>query len=52
MKKSSIKKLLKLHREIKNYDYERTSAQMIIEEVLLAECGEDELSNTSVSYRG
>ena len=54
MKKSSIKKLVQLHRQIKDYDYDRTSAQMAIEEVLIAECGEDELeeaTNTSVTYK-
>ena len=46
MKKSSIQKLLKVHREVY-----KEELKMLVEEVLLAECGEDELkSNTSVNY--
>lgn len=46
MKKSSIQKLLKVHREVY-----KEELKMLVEEVLLAECGEDELkSNTSVKY--
>ena len=49
MKKESIKKLLQVHRE--TY---KTELQMLVEEVLIAECGEEELTeatNTSVSYK-
>ena len=49
MKKKSIENLLKVHAEIYGED-----KKALIEEVLIAECGEDELSeatNTSVSYK-
>ena len=54
MKKTSVKKLLEVHRDIDNYNREKTELKMLIEEVLIAECGEDELSeatNTSVSCK-
>ena len=54
MKKESIKKLLEVERELDNYNRDKTELKMLIEEVLIAECGEDELSeatNTSVSYK-
>ena len=49
MKKTSIEKLLQLHRDIYGED-----KKALIEEVLISECGEDELSeatNTSVTYK-
>ena len=49
MKKENIKKLLEAHASI--YSEEKKA---LIEEVLISECGEDELSeatNTSVSYK-
>ena len=54
MKKESIKKLLEVERDLDNYNRDKTELKMLIEEVLIAECGEDELSeatNTSVSYK-
>lgn len=55
MKRSSIQKLLELHRTIGQYeeDFKAKIAkqQALIEEVLLAECSKEELeSNTSVNY--
>ena len=54
MKRSSIQKLLEIHRDLDNWKRDNTELKMLVEEVLIAECGEDELSeatNTSVSYR-
>ena len=54
MKKESIRKILEVHRDLENYKRERKEMQIVLEEVLIAECGEDELSeatNTSVSYK-
>lgn len=53
MRKDSIKKLLEVHRNLDDWK-NRDQYKMLIEEVLIAECGEDELSeatNTSVSYK-
>lgn len=52
MKRSSIQKLLRVHREVKDFKVDRNELQLLIEEVLIAECSEAELkSNTSVSYK-
>ena len=53
MKKGNIKKLLEVHRNLDDWK-NRDQYKMLIEEVLISECGEDELSeatNTSVSYK-
>lgn len=54
MKKENIKKILEVHRDLDNWKRDKAELQMVLEEVLISECGEDELSeatNTSVSYR-
>lgn len=54
MKKENIKKILEVHRDLENYNRERKELQIVLEEVLISECGEDELeeaTNTSVSYK-
>lgn len=54
MKKENIKKILEVHRDLDNWKRDKAELKMVLEEVLISECEEDELSeatNTSVSYK-